>query len=450
MVIKGKALIIGCSLSGLAAADLLTKEGYVVFVTEYGKLSPKYESDVSRLKSQGVKFEFEGHTKDFMSGADFAVTSPSVPNDAFVFKLVNELGISVISELDLAYDRADNKNSFIGITGTNGKTTTTSAVEHILSQCYKAPACGNIGLPPAALVLDKPDWFVTEVSSFQLEKSSLFKSHIACWTNFTPDHITWHGSLDAYFEAKAKLFLNQTEDDFAILNGSDDKLMEFAPRCRGRLFVFDKELDDNCSYIKDNSLFIKVFGEEEKLVELSDIQLSGHHNYQNLMCAALISKLANTPSDLIIKGLKSFNAPEHRMEKVATCGSITFYNDSKATNPESSIAAIDAFNNQNVVLIAGGRDKMTSLDAFCDSVNKHITSVVLIGEATERFCVALKEKGFKNIYAEATLQSAVDKSIQLNPDVVLLSPACASFDMFTGYEERGKVFKEYVLSKISK
>ena len=205
-----KALILGCSVSGLAAAEFLNKTGYDVYVSDFGKLPQKYETQVNDLKNKGVKFEFDGHTEGFISGAQFAVTSPSIPNNAPVYEMLNDMGIEVISELDLAYRNTENKNSFIGITGTNGKTTTTSAVSHLLSQRYKAPACGNIGNPPVSFVLEKPDWYVTEVSSFQLEKSKEFRAHIACWTNFTPDHITWHGSLEAYFNAKAKMFLNKT------------------------------------------------------------------------------------------------------------------------------------------------------------------------------------------------------------------------------------------------
>lgn len=444
-----KALILGCSVSGLAAAEFLNKTGYDVYVSDFGKLPQKYETQVNDLKNKGVKFEFDGHTEGFISGAQFAVTSPSIPNNAPVYEMLNDMGIEVISELDLAYRNTENKNSFIGITGTNGKTTTTSAVSHLLSQRYKAPACGNIGNPPVSFVLEKPDWYVTEVSSFQLEKSKEFRAHIACWTNFTPDHITWHGSLEAYFNAKAKMFLNQTKDDFAILNGQDAKLAEFASKCPGQVFIFDKELEDNCSFIKNDAIYIIINGQKEEIIKISECNLSGHHNYQNLMCAILISKLAGLSSEMIRAGLRTFTAPEHRMEKFAQFDGITFFNDSKATNPESAIAAIDAFNNQNVALIAGGRDKLTPLDEFCQSVNKHITSVILIGEAADRFNTELANNGFKQIYRENSLQSAVDKCIELKPDAVLLSPACASFDMFSGYEERGKVFKEYVLSKFS-
>lgn len=450
MVEKEKVLIIGCSLSGLAAARLLVKNGYKVYVTEFGKLNPKYASDVNELREKDVVFEFEGHTEEFISDALFAVTSPSVPNQAPIFELLKKHSIDVISELDLAYRYASNKNAFISITGTNGKTTTTNAVEHILSSNFKAPACGNIGNPPTDVVLDNPDWFVTEVSSFQMEKSSEYKSHIACWTNFTPDHITWHGTLDAYFAAKAKLFLNQTEKDFAILNGQDNKLIELAQKCKAKVFFFDKELNDNCAYISNDAIFIKIDGNTEKIINLNECQLSGHHNYQNLMCAILIAKLVGLTKEEIHSKVTTFKAPEHRMEKFAEFNNISFFNDSKATNPESSIAAIEAFNNTDVVLIAGGRDKLTSLDEFCKSIKKHISTVVLIGEATERFETELLKYDFSTIYKEKSLETATDRAISLNPNVVLLSPACASFDMFSGYEERGKVFKEYVLSRISK
>ncbi len=446
---SNKAVILGCSVSGLAAAHYLLKSGYSVFVSDFSDLPEKFVLDVNNLKKQGVNFEFNGHTINFLKGASFAVTSPSIPNSAPIYNILKDLKIEVISELDLAYRCTKNKDSFIGITGTNGKTTTTSAIAHLLSKKFTAPACGNIGKPPISFTLEKPDWYVTEVSSFQLEKSKEFRAHIACWTNFTPDHITWHGSMEKYFNAKAKMFLNQTEDDFAILNGSDKALKDFASKCPGRVFWFDKETEDNCSFIKNNIIYIKTNGATEEIIKLEECNLSGHHNYQNLMCAILVSKLAGLPTENIRTGLKTFTPPEHRMEKFAQFNGITFFNDSKATNPESSIAAIDAFNNQNVALIAGGRDKLTPLDDFCKSVNKHITSVILIGEAADRFEVELKNNGFKQIYKETSLQKAVDKCVSLKPDTILLSPACASFDMFSGYEERGKVFKDYVLSKFS-
>ncbi len=198
---------------------------------------------------------------------------------------------------------------------------------------------------------------------------------------------------------------------------------------------------------KDKIIF-KQDGNAEEIIALSECPLVGEHNYQNIMCAIICAKLTGVDNVTIKNRIMDFKAPAHRLEKIKEINGITFYNDSKATNPEAAIVAINSFNNKNVVLIAGGRDKNTDLTEFCDSINKHIKSVILIGEATQRFEENLKKNGFDNIIKADTLQGAVDKSIELHPDVVLLSPACASFDMFTGYENRGDVFREYVLSRV--
>ena len=440
-----KVLILGFSLSGKAVARYLSGKCQQVFITEAREQKPEDEKEVKELKSLGVKIEFGGHSEEFTSGVNVAVVSPSFPLDNELYlKLKNE-GVDIISEPDLAYLECD--TPFITITGTNGKTTTTALVSHILSTQYNAPACGNIGKPPVELVKDSPDYFVCEMSSYQAEHSKYLQSKIACWTNFTPDHITWHKSLENYFNAKAKLF-GVNDIEFSILNGNDEKLLEFAQsgKCNGKIFLFDKETD-NSSYIKNDAIYFKRDGKEEKIIDLKDCSLVGHHNYQNIMCGVIIAKLVGITNENLKSAIMSFKAPEHRLEKVRDYNGITFYNDSKATNPEASIVAIDSFNNRNVVLIAGGRDKLTDLTEFCNSVNNHIKTVILIGEATERFEENLKNNGFSNIIKEETMETAIDKSIELKPDVVLLSPACASFDMFTGYEHRGKVFKDYVLSK---
>ena len=443
-----KVLILGFSLSGKAAAKYLAeKTNAKIFITEgLNKKTDKYIADeISKLESLGIKIEFGGHSDEFLSNVDIAITSPSVPLDSELYLKLKTNGVEIISEPDLAY--LESNTPFITITGTNGKTTTTALVSHILSTQFDAKACGNIGQPPCALINDKPDYFVCEISSYQAIHSKYLQSKIACWTNFTPDHITWHGTLENYFDAKAQLFI-KNNIEYSILNGADKKLLEFSEsdKCKGKIYLFDKETD-NSSYIRNNSLYFKENGKEEKIIDLKDCSLVGHHNYQNIMCGIIIAKLVGITTEHIKSAIMSFKAPEHRLEKVRKFNGITFYNDSKATNPEASIVAIDSFNNQNVVLIAGGRDKLTDLKEFCQSVKKHITTVVLIGEATERFEKNLINSGFSNIIKEKSMESAIDKSIELSPDIVLLSPACASFDMFTGYEQRGKVFKDYVLSK---
>ena len=440
-----KVLILGLSVSGTAAAKYLASRGADVYITEMREEKKEDKKLIKELKLLGIKVEMGGHSEEFMSNVYIAVTSPSIPLDSELYLNIKKRGVQIISEVSLAY--LETRKPFVAITGTNGKTTTTALTSHVLSTEFNAPACGNIGLPPCALLKDNIDYFVCEMSSFQLAHSVPFKAQIGCWTNFTPDHITWHGTEQNYFDSKAMLFNHPQTPAFSIFNGADEKLLEFSKTCGGSVFLFDKEVEDNCSYIKNDAIYFKRRGNEEHIIDIKDCPLVGHHNYQNIMCAIIIAKIIGVSDENIKSAIMSFKAPEHRLEKVREYNGITFYNDSKATNPEAAIVAIDSFNNQNVVLIAGGRDKLTDLNEFCNSVKDHITTVILIGEATERFEENLKNHGFDNIIREETMQSAIDKSIELSPDTVLLSPACASFDMFSGYEERGTVFKEYVLSK---
>lgn len=430
-----KVLILGLSKSGISAAKYLISKGYNVYLTE-SKKDVNIEQ-VNELENLGIKVEYGSHSDEFINGSAFAVTSPGIPPKSEIFIRLQEKGIKIISEVELAY--LNTNIPFIAITGTNGKTTTTALVSHILSKQFSAPVCGNIGVPPTSLINDNHDFLVLEISSYQAQMTEKFKAKITCWTNFTPDHIDWHGGLENYFKAKAKIFLPPQEPEFAILNAKDKKLAEFSKECKNVIF-FDKVED--CG-ILDNAIYYK----DEEIIKLSDCPLVGHHNYQNIMCGVIIAKLVGMKNSDIREQIMSFRAPEHRLEKVREMNGITFYNDSKATNPEASIVAIDSFNKVNVALILGGRDKNTDLTEMCHSINKHINTVLLIGEATERFDENLKKNGFSNIIKKDTLESAIDEAIDLKPDVVLLSPACASFDMFKSYEHRGEVFKNYVLSK---
>lgn len=431
-----KVLILGLSKSGISAAKFAVKNGYDVYLTE--SKSEVNELQVQELKGLGVKVEYGSHSDEFIEETSFAVTSPGIPPKSEIFKRLQAKNIEIISEVEFAYRNSD--TPFIAITGTNGKTTTTALVSHILSKNFKAPCCGNIGVPPTSLIEDEDiDFLVCEISSYQAQMTEDFKPFISCWTNFTPDHIDWHEGLENYFNAKAKIFLGKQRPEYAVLNAKDEKLLSFAKKCKN-VILFDEPTD--CG-IKDGSIWYK--GEE--IIKLKDCPLVGHHNYQNIMCGIICAKLCEMKNEDIREQIMSFKAPEHRLEKVREMNGITFYNDSKATNPEASIVAIDSFNNVDVALILGGRDKNTDLTEMCNSINKHIKTVLLIGEATERFEENLLKNGFSNIIKEHTLESAVDKAISLSPDVVLLSPACASFDMFKSYEHRGEVFKEYVLSK---
>jgi len=441
---SGKVLVLGLSKSGISAAKLAKSLGYDVYLTE-GKAEVNTEQ-VLELQNLGIKVEYGFHSDDFILGSNFVITSPGIPPKSEIFKRIQEQNIPIISEVEFAYKNTT--TPIVAITGTNGKTTTTALVSHILSKNFKAPYCGNIGVPPSDLVKDLNDYLVCEISSYQAQMTDEFTPFISCWTNFTPDHLDWHEGLENYFQAKAKIFLGKQSPKFVILNAKDEKLVEFSKQCtESTIFMFDTEDYPNACYIKNDAIWYKSGGWEERIISLKDSPLVGHHNYQNIMCGIICAKICGMKNEEIKSRIVSFKAPEHRLEKIRELDGITFYNDSKATNPEASIVAIESFNDVNVALILGGRDKNTDLTEMCESINKHIKTVLLIGEATKRFEENLKKNGFNNIIKEETLESAIDKAIDLNPDVVLLSPACASFDMFKSYEHRGDVFRAYVLSK---
>ena len=442
-----KVLVLGFSKSGISAAKYLNSAGAVVYITEAREQKPDDMEKFRELQELGINIEMGGHSEEFINDAYIAVTSPGIPPRAEIMQRLKEKKIKVISEIELAASQTG--APFVAITGTNGKTTTTALTAHILSSEYRAEPCGNYGVPPCDLLDKDIDFMVCECSSFQLEYSNSFQPQISVFTNFTPDHIDWHEGLENYFNAKAKIFKSPQAPAFAVLNAKDERLFEFSKECDGTVFLFDAEIGDNCSYIKDEAIYFKRDGKEEKIIDLKDCPLIGNHNYQNVMCSVIVAKLEGISNEDIKNSIMSFKVPEHRLEKFAQNDKTVFYNDSKATNPEASLVAINSFNDCDVVLVAGGRDKNTDLTEFCAAIKKHIKTVILIGEAADRFENNLRKNGFENIIREGTMQSAIDKSIDLTPDVVLLSPACASFDMFSGYEERGRVFKEYVLSKIN-
>ena len=442
-----KVLVLGLSKSGIAAAKYLNRHGADVYITESRAREDKDNAAIEELNALGVKVEMGGHSDEFIKDAYIAITSPGIPPTAEIMQKLKMGNIKVISEIELAYSQT--LKPFVAITGTNGKTTTTALTAHILSEEFKAYPCGNYGVPPCDLLDEDVEIFVCECSSFQLEYSDAFQPQISIWTNFTPDHINWHGNLENYFNAKAKIFKTPTAPAFSVLNAKDEKLKAFAKECGGEVFFFGEDIGENCCYVKNDTVYFKRNGKEEHIIDLKDCPLIGEHNFQNLECSVIAAKLEGISNEHIKNAIMSFKVPEHRLEKFAEKDGIVFYNDSKATNPEASLVAIRSFKpEENVVLIAGGRDKNTDLKEFDEACKKHIKTVILIGEAADRFEENLRVDGFDNVIREKTLQNAVDKSIDLKPDVVLLSPACASFDMFSGYEERGKVFKEYVLSRL--
>ena len=439
-----KVLILGLSKSGISAAKYLNKQGADVYITESRQEKADDFEKIESLKKEGIFVEMGGHSNEFINDSYIAVTSPSIPLNSEIMQRLREQKIQAISEIELAY--LESSTPFIVVTGTNGKTTTTYLTSHILNAEYKAPFCGNIGVPVCNLLEEKTDYFVCEMSSYQLEYTPTLQAQIAMFLTFTPDHINWHGSLENYFKAKTSIFQENRKPAFAIFNATDNAIYEFGKKYNGEKFFFGKEFDNNCCYLKDNAIYFKK-NVEEKIVDISEVQLVGEHNYQNIMASIIAAKLIGLLNETIKERICSFKAPEHRCEYVDTINGISFYNDSKATNPEASIVAIKAFNNKNLTVIVGGRDKNTDLTEFCQYINKHAKTVILIGEAAQRFEENLRKNGFTNIINQNSMEEAIDKSIEINSEVVLLSPACASFDMYNNFEQRGEHFKNYVKSK---
>jgi len=438
--------ILGFSLSGIASAKYLVKKGANCTISERREEKSTDDERIFELKQLGVNIEMGGHKEETILNADLIIASPGIPPHSEVIELARNNNIQIISEIELAYIETD--KPFIAITGTNGKTTTTKLVSEILTNAgLNAPACGNIGLPPITLVDSNIDYFVTELSSFQIYTSKTFKPQIALFINYAPDHIDWHGSEEAYFEAKASLFTDYKSPAWSILNACDPKVMELKSRTDSKIVYFGREMPDTSVYVQNDKIVYKSKGRIEEIIALKDISLIGKHNYQNIMASIAIAKIAGIDTETIKATISNFKPPEHRLEFVDTIEGIDFFNDSKATNCDSAICAMRAFEDRQVVLIAGGRDKGTDLCEFVQTVKKHADSVILIGEAADRFQEALESFGYLNIHRKGSLEEAIETAFNLKTGPVLFSPACASYDMFKNYEERGQAFKDYVIKK---
>lgn len=434
-----KILILGYSVTGVSVAKFLTSLGAKCFITELEGEEGGCAVEISKLREAGIQIEFGGHSPEFINGSNLTITSPGIPPSAGIFKILDEKNIEYISDIELTHRFLTGKNSpkMVAITGTNGKTTTTMLLSHIMSSKFKAPFCGNIGISPSEFLNKKTDFLICEVSSFQSHYSPTFAPDIAIFTNLTPDHIYFHGSIEAYFEAKAKMFRNMNENQNAILNLDDPLTAALGKglKCSTYYFSTEKKAD---AWVHNGALYFR----DEKIIDVKNMQIVGVHNLQNALCSIIAAKICGLSNVEIENEIKTFVSPEHRLEFVCEFDDVKFYNDSKATNPEAAIVALKSFEGKSVVLIAGGRDKGTTLEEFSTTVKNTMKSAILIGEAADRFEEALLKVDFKEIIRAKTLVEAVKLAVEKKPDVVLLSPACASFDMFRSFEHRGEEFKK--------
>ncbi len=396
------------------------------------------------LRASGVKLELGGHRENTFLEQDLIVPSPGVPADAPLLQAARAKGVTIWSEVELA-DRFLS-GRLIGITGSNGKTTTTSLIEHILRNAgYSTILAGNIGTPLISRVEQTGGNTITvaELSSFQLELIETFRPNISVFLNLTADHLDRHHSLEAYGCAKARIFENQTEADSAVLNADDPATTPLAP-ARPRVYWFSrKQRVAQGAFVRENDIVFRHDGEEEAVLNLQDIPLAGAHNVENVLAAVVATRLAGADLAAIAKGVRSFAGVEHRLEFVAEIGGVRYYNDSKATNVDATLKALDAFPGRILILL-GGKDKGSDYTLLQRPLREKAILALLIGAAAEK--IEKQITGSVAIERAGTIERAVEiASHAARPgDVVLLAPACASFDQFQNYEHRGRAFKELV------
>lgn len=447
MELKNKrVLVVGLGRSGAASAFFLQDHGAKVTVSDE-KSEAQLQNEIAALLDRGVSIETGRHGERTFRDQDLIVVSPGVPSDQAQLQQARTLGIPVIGEVELAFCFLEGR--VIAITGSNGKTTTTTLVGEILSKSGKKTLVGgNIGTPVISLAAQSaPDTVtVLEISSFQLETIRQFRPWIAAILNVTPDHLDRHRTFQAYVDAKARIFENQQAGDFAVLNADDPTCAMLQGKVKGTLEWFSrKQAVESGAFLQGDQIVFRQGGKDQAVLSRQDIQLKGAHNLENVLAAVAIGMLAGCAPGDIKKAVSEFRAVEHRLELVATVNGVSFYNDSKATNVDATVKALESFPG-NIHLILGGKDKGSDYTTLNALLRERAKAAYLIGAAAEK--IASQVQGAASIVRSGTLDRAVRQAFEAakSGDVVLLAPACASFDQFENYEHRGRVFKELVLS----
>jgi UDP-N-acetylmuramoylalanine--D-glutamate ligase len=441
-VVGRRVVVVGAARSGIAAATLLVQRGARVVLSE----SRQTFDDAARLRQAGVELELGGHTAATVESADLIVVSPGVPTEQDVFEPARRRGTEIIGELELASRWV--KGSIVAITGTKGKSTTTTLLGRIFTEDGREVMVGgNIGVPLSTQVeASTPDTVhIVEVSSFQLETTVNFRPWIALWLNFADDHLDRHPDVEAYAAAKARIFANQQSTDYAVVNADDATVMERSRGIAARRVMFSPSGQVSEGFLVDGDWIVKrTHTTLERLIPVSAVELTGRHMLNNVVAAAAVATVAGVPSRAMTHALRGFHGLEHVMEPVGRIGDVRFVNDSKATNVEAARRSIESF--EGVVAVVGGRFKGGDLRELRAPLSAHGRGVIAIGEAAPLVRDALHD--VVPVIDAASMRDAVARAYDAaRPDgVVLLAPACASFDWFKDYAERGRVFKEEVES----
>jgi UDP-N-acetylmuramoylalanine--D-glutamate ligase len=444
MELKDKrVLVVGLGKSGVASALFLKAQGARVTVSDT-KSGDDLRNEIPTLLDHGITVETGGHGERTFREQDLIVVSPGVPVDAPLLVQARALGETVIGEIELAAQFLP--GAIVAITGSNGKTTTTTLTGEILAAGgLPVLVGGNIGTPAISLAEHaKPETvIVLEVSSFQLETIQSFHPKVAVVLNVTPDHLDRHRTLENYVDAKARIFENQSGDDFAVLNADDPTCAAMAARTKAQVFWFSRQKDvKQGAWVREGNILFRNGAKQQELMQISEIPLRGAHNLENVLAAVCAAALMGCEPEKIREAVREFKAVEHRLEFVATIRGVDYYNDSKATNVDATIKALESFP-ANIHLILGGKDKGSDYTVLNDLLRQRVKRVYTIGGAAAKIESQIKD--VEVVHAES-LESALRRAnaVAEAGDVVLLAPACASFDQFKNYEERGRVFKEIV------
>lgn len=441
-----RVLVVGLGKSGVASALFLKSKGARVTVSDT-KTPDQLKEEIPGLLDEGIAVETGGHGERTFQNQDLIVVSPGVPVDAPPLVQARAHGEAIIGEIELAAQFFPGR--IVAITGSNGKTTTTTlAGEVVANGGFSTVVGGNIGRPAISLVEEASEdtIAVLEVSSFQLETIQKFRPFIAVILNVTPDHLDRHHTFAAYRDAKARIFENQGPKDFAVLNADDPTCVELGPRVRSQVFWFSRKKEvPQGAFIADGRIMFRDSSGPREVMLVSEIPLKGNHNIENVMAAICVGVLSDVEPRRISKAVKEFRAVEHRLEHVASIRGVEYYNDSKATNVDATIKALESFP-ANIHLILGGKDKGSDYTVLNELLKQRVKRVYTIGAAAAK--IESQIKGATEISHVETLENAIRQASEAAKpgDIVLLAPACASFDQFRSYEHRGKVFKEVVKS----
>jgi UDP-N-acetylmuramoylalanine--D-glutamate ligase len=440
-------VVVGLARSGIAAAEFLARHGAKVVATDVKDTSELAE-EALKLREMGVRLETGGHRVETFTHAEMIVVSPGVPWRLPALEAARAAGREVVAEIELAWRHQ--RGRVAAVTGTKGKSTTTAALGAMLSESgLDARVGGNIGAPFIGLVEGSTEAtvFAVEVSSFQLEGTVRFRPHLAAWLNLSPDHLDRHASVGEYVAAKARVFANQTEADWAVVNADDPVVLAEARRARARVFPFraggGPPPGGDGAFFAEGEARWRRDGREERLFARDEVRVPGAHLAGDLLVAGVAARLLGAPSDAVARAVRGFTGVAHVLEHVATVGGVAFYDDSKATNVAAALRSLEAFDGR-VVVILGGRYKGGDFAALAPRLASRGSAVVAIGEARTRVREALRAT--VRVEEATSLREAVERARSLAGagDTVLLAPACSSFDMFRDYADRGRQFKEEV------